>query len=542
MSVTQTFTVTVVGGNPSNHPYHNFGSTNKYAIDGSTATADVTLTLAEGGTYRFDQSDSSNNAHPLRFSTTANGTHSGGSEYTTGVTTNGTPGQAGAYTQITVADDAPTLYYYCTNHSGMGWTANTDIIQSTFTVTVVSTGSGNKYLINGTQQATLELVEGGTFRLDQSDSSNNGHPLRFSTTNGGSHSGGSEYTTGVNTSGTPGSSGAYTQITVAADAPTLYYYCTVHSGMGGTANTPNADFWGAGDWSANLWGIEEAFTLGWGAQAWNDSEWGELNDVVVSLTGVSSTSSIGSVSVETEINTGWGQDEWGEENWGQSGITVSLTGVEATTGIGEDVSWSKQTWGSTTTGWSGEYYLDVTSVMGLTGVSATSSVGSPTAKSDLTLVPSGVSSTSSIGSVTIDFSVIANLTGVSATSSVGALTPADVMGLTGLGATSNVGTAITSGAAAINLTGVSSTSSVGALSPADVMGLTGISSTSSTGSVSIRLDPIVSLEGLSATSNVALFGTSSGFGIQAYSDVDTGSNSSYTDVATGSNTSYTDAA
>ena len=120
-----TFTVTVVGGNPSNHPYHNVGSTNKYAIDGSTATADVTLTLQESGVYRFDQSDSSNSGHPLRFSTTANGTHGGGSEYTTGVTTNGTPGNTGAYTEITVASGAPTLYYYCTNHSAMGWTANT---------------------------------------------------------------------------------------------------------------------------------------------------------------------------------------------------------------------------------------------------------------------------------------------------------------------------------------------------------------------------------------------------------------------------------
>ena len=121
-----TYTVTVVGGNPSNHPYYNVGSTNKYAINGSTATADVTLSLSEGSTYRFDQSDSSNSGHPLRFSTTANGTHSyGGTEYTTGVTTNGTPGSSGAYTQITVASGAPTLYYYCSVHSGMGGQANT---------------------------------------------------------------------------------------------------------------------------------------------------------------------------------------------------------------------------------------------------------------------------------------------------------------------------------------------------------------------------------------------------------------------------------
>ena len=111
-------------------------------------------------------------------------------------------------------------------------------ITQTFTVTVVSTYSGNKYAIDGSQQATVVLSEGNTYRFDQSDSSNSGHPLRFSTTSNGTHGGGSEYTTGVLTNGTPGSSGAYTQITVATGAPTLYYYCTNHSAMGGTANTP----------------------------------------------------------------------------------------------------------------------------------------------------------------------------------------------------------------------------------------------------------------------------------------------------------------
>ena len=108
----------------------------------------------------------------------------------------------------------------------------------TLTVTVQSVGGANKYFIGGVQQDTLELMESRTYYFDQSASSNSGHPLRFSTTANGTHAGGSEYTTGVTTSGTPGSSGAYTQIVVAENAPTLYYYCTQHSGMGGQANTP----------------------------------------------------------------------------------------------------------------------------------------------------------------------------------------------------------------------------------------------------------------------------------------------------------------
>ena len=108
-----------------------------------------------------------------------------------------------------------------------------------FAVTVVDDG-GNKYFLDGSNQtgSAITLTEGSTYRFDQSHSSNSGHPLRFSTTSNGTHGGGSEYTTGVTTAGTPGSSGAYTQITVAVGAPTLYYYCTNHSGMGGQANTP----------------------------------------------------------------------------------------------------------------------------------------------------------------------------------------------------------------------------------------------------------------------------------------------------------------
>jgi|5_EtaG_2_1085323.scaffolds.fasta_scaffold49150_2 hypothetical protein len=124
------------------------------------------------------------------------------------------------------------------NYASWNWLAGGTAPAITYTVKVVSDG-GNKYRFNdfGTSAVTLDLQEGGTYTFDQSDSSNSGHPLRFSTTSNGTHGGGSEYTTGVTTVGTPGSSGAKTIITVGSGVATLYYYCTQHSGMGGQANT-----------------------------------------------------------------------------------------------------------------------------------------------------------------------------------------------------------------------------------------------------------------------------------------------------------------
>jgi len=84
----------------------------------SIQQADVTL--YRGFTYTFDQSASSNSAHPFRLSTTSDGTHGGGAQYTDGVTYSGTHGSNGLMT-FTVPLDAPdTLYYYCQNHGNMG--------------------------------------------------------------------------------------------------------------------------------------------------------------------------------------------------------------------------------------------------------------------------------------------------------------------------------------------------------------------------------------------------------------------------------------
>jgi len=89
-----------------------------FLIDGE---ANATIKFNPGIIYRFDVSDSGIASHPFKLSTTSDGSHNSGSEYTTGKTTNGTQGSSGAYIQYTVDADTPdNLYYYCSSHSGMG--------------------------------------------------------------------------------------------------------------------------------------------------------------------------------------------------------------------------------------------------------------------------------------------------------------------------------------------------------------------------------------------------------------------------------------
>ena len=104
-----------------------------------------------------------------------------------------------------------------------------------YTVTVSNPGSGNKYYINGNLQQYVVLFPGCTYEFNQDDSSNATHPLRFATAEDAA--GSTEYTTGVTTSGTPGSATAFTKIEVTTSTPyLLYYYCSSHSGMGGEVN------------------------------------------------------------------------------------------------------------------------------------------------------------------------------------------------------------------------------------------------------------------------------------------------------------------
>ena len=139
----------------------------------------------------------------------------------TGVGTLGSAGQA------LVVNAAANALEFANASSAEVYGFNLSFVPSTvaYTVLVQSVGGANKYFILGTQQKTLELEEGNTYVFTHPSA----HPLRFSTDSGNS----SAYTTGVTVN-----SSTQVTIVVAAGAPTLYYYCSSHAGMGGQANTP----------------------------------------------------------------------------------------------------------------------------------------------------------------------------------------------------------------------------------------------------------------------------------------------------------------
>ena len=127
---------------------------NKFAFNGVTAPA---ITLVKGFTYTFDVSDSSVSGHPLAFK------DSGGSAFTTGVTTNGTAGSAGANVVLAVPSTGTMpARYYCTTHgNGMGNTIATqtnDIatVADSTTITNINTVVNNLSTISA--KATVDAA------------------------------------------------------------------------------------------------------------------------------------------------------------------------------------------------------------------------------------------------------------------------------------------------------------------------------------------------------------------------------------------------
>ncbi len=404
----------------------------------------------------------------------------------------------------------------------------------TYTVTVASGnlyggGTGNVYYLNGARNATgpgtVNWVQGGTLRFEQSAVSNNNHPLIFSTTTSRDQyltsgvtyylDGASNYASYVNTTSFNAATTRYVEITPSSSTD-FYYLCYVHGiGMGGIFDI-ESNVWGGLSWGNGVWGdqghidvsvtgisltstignethvidhqvtaVGQQLTSTIGSAAGGTSALvsvtGSLESMAVGQTvvgigaitsGISMSSSIGATTVDESILTGegWGRDEWGSLAWGVN-YSVALTGQTLTSSIGEEAG-----------------FTDVT--VSVTGQTLTSTQGIISLVGDFGIVvlPAEDQLDLTIGSVI--FEADANVTVTSAgsmTSQVGNAagglkTPVDV---TGIQITSTLGTITLEQTTIETVTGQQLTMSLGqhAEIPGQIIGVGSLQLTSSIGSV-----------------------------------------------------------
>ena len=168
----------------------------------------------------------------------------------------------------------------------------------TYTVTVASGslyggGTGNVFYLDGVRNATgpgeINWIQGATLRFEQSDSSNNNHPLLFSTSSSSPNSyrintgvsyyldGASDVGSYTNTTLFNAATTRYVEITPANNVD-FFYFCYVHGiGMGGPVDLVQ-DAWGA---------------LNWGQGGWQDQA-----DASITPTGIGTTFTLGSITVD----------------------------------------------------------------------------------------------------------------------------------------------------------------------------------------------------------------------------------------------------
>lgn len=427
----------------------------------------------------------------------------------------------------------------------------------TYTVTVASGnlyggGTGNVFYLDGARNSTgpgtVTWVNGGTLRFEQSDASNDGHPLIFSTTtstygiisqaNGVAYylDGSSSQANYTNTTTFNAATTRYVEITPSSSND-FYYLCYVHGiGMGGIFDI-ESNVWGGLSWGSSFWGNQghidvsvtgtpltstignetisaNAIVSATGLELTSTiasavagtsalvSVTGSLESMAVGstlvgigalTTGSSITSNIGAATIDESTLTGegWGRAQWGSFAWGVN-FSVALTGQTLTSSIGEEAGFTDITvnvTGSSLTSTQGiislvgdfgtiifaaENQLNFTvgSVFGLQADAnvTVSSAGSITSQQGNTVgglkTPvdvTGIQFTSTIGTITLEQTTIEPVTGQQIAMSLGqhAEIPGQIIGVGGLQLSSNIGSVTITGTAGIDVTGIQLTASVG---------------------------------------------------------------------------------
>ena len=444
----------------------------------------------------------------------------------------------------------------------------------TYTVTVASGnlyggGTGNVFYLNGARNSTgpgtVSWVQGGTLRFDQSEGTNDNHPLIFSTntdTSGIISSGVTYYLDGAsnqanytNTTTFNAATTRYVEITPSSQTD-FYYLCYVHGiGMGG---------------------IFDITSTTWGALSWGEGLWGESGNMDVSVTGISMASSIGSLQ---SVTGGVDQDATGQtlsfsqgttvagtsaliENPGPVtaslavgqviiGIGAATSGMELASAIGtatvDESTLTGEGWGRAA--W-GEFAWGVNYSVAVTGQTLASAIGEETAFTDVTVSVTGQQLTATQGLISLqgDFGIVVfaaedqldgvvgnttitagasvDVTGILLSGSVGQVVPEPkfVQELTGIQATFTIGTTTLEQTTTEPVTGQTMTMTLGEEGQASKYDVTGQTMTGSVGSVTVVGGAGIDVTGIQMTATVGSPNTT------AWQEVDLGVSNTWTEV------------
>ena len=275
--------------------------------------------------------------------------------------------------------------------------------------------------------------------------------------------------------------------------------------------------WGRLTWGQAGWNDAQTIEQGRGRETWGYQSWGDTP--IVTLTGLTATTSLGVPDELIEVKPGWGTLKWGQNGWGSvESATETLTGFSLTSSLGT---------------------VTPADVVGLTGFSLTSTLNSFSAVfTDATITLSSQSLVSSFGLLSVDDHSV-GLTGLAATSTVGSLSPADAIGISGLSADTDIGSlTITSNPIHI-LTALSpliTTLGTPTATPETIAALTGQSGTTSLGTVTTVQVTNANLDGLGLTATTTL---NDNLILRYYQRLAPKTSSGYTNITPKTSSSYT---
>ena len=236
---------------------------------------------------------------------------------------------------------------------------------------------------------------------------------------------------------------------------------------------------------------------GWGNKTWGASDWGDLSDETVSVSGISSTTSIGSSTTVANANVDVTGSQLTFTNAGAvagASADTPVTGIQANLSIGEEdvargiqqdvtgsqltttpgavtiddqfligAGWGRDSWGSMV--WGDAYSVQ------LNGISLTSSIGDETAFTDVVVDVTGLELTTTFANPTFSIQIDQDIFVLASADQLDALigSIADVTGtanidVTGIELTNTIGQVVPEPNLEVPVTGISASITIGDIS------------------------------------------------------------------------------